>query len=375
LGIIIGVASVVLLTAFGLGLKQYISDQFDSLGTNLIYVLPGQVFNQSGGFRSSFAGSVSFDEKDLVSLKKINSLSYVVPNLQKSITIDSEGKTEIATLNGSSHEVFLARNLIPKEGRVYDKTDIDKKNKVVVLGSEIAEKLFEQPGLAIDKKIRIEDQAFKVIGVLESKGGGGFGGPNFDKFAYIPYKTGFILTGQKVFNSMVLKVKENESIEQTKEEVRETMLKRYEEDDFTVADSKEFINTIQSIFSILNSVLIAIGAVSLVVGGIGIMNIMYVSVTERIKEIGIRRSIGAMEKDILLQFLAESVLLSLLGGILGLILSYILILGVSFFFPAYIDLNSVVLAIVVSSGIGIFFGVFPARKAANLSPIEAIRYE
>ena len=153
------------------------------------------------------------------------------------------------------------------------------------------------------------------------------------------------------------------------------MLKRYKEDEITVADSAEFISTISSIFAILNSVLVAIGAVSLIVGGIGIMNIMYVSVTERIREIGIRRALGATEKDILYQFLAESVLLSLLGGVMGLMLSFGVVAIVQKFFPAYVDLTSSVIALGTSSFIGVFFGVFPARKAAALSPIDAIRYE
>jgi putative ABC transport system permease protein len=153
------------------------------------------------------------------------------------------------------------------------------------------------------------------------------------------------------------------------------MLKRYQKDDFSTADAKEILSTIQAIFSVLNLVLVGIGAISLLVGGIGIMNIMYVSVTERTREIGVRRAIGALEKDILSQFLAESVMLSLSGGLIGLIISFIIVIFIRRFFPAEISLLSMFIAVFVSSAIGIFFGVFPARKAAKLSPIEAIRYE
>ena len=173
----------------------------------------------------------------------------------------------------------------------------------------------------------------------------------------------------------MIKAVSSEKINDLKNETDKILLKRYKEDDFSVAESKEILNTVESIFAMLNMVLIAIGAVSLVVGGIGIMNIMYVSVTERIREIGIRRAMGALEKDILLQFLSESVLLSLLGGILGLLLSFAIVLILRIFFPAYIDLNSMLMAILVSSAIGVGFGVFPARSAAKLLPIEAIRYE
>jgi len=375
LGIVIGVASVVLLIAFGLGLKEYIGNQFDSLGSNLVFVLPGQMLNRGAGLGAAFGNEVNFNEEDLARLKKIKSAQVAIPNIQKSIKIDFTGKTEYATLNGTSQDIFEARNLVAIFGRVFDKTDIEKKGKIVVLGSEIAKKLFNEPDLALDKKVRIEDQSFKVIGILEAKGGGGFGGPNFDMFAYIPYTSAFNLVGKKTFSTFTLKAVDNDSIEQLKAEAKKIMLKKYKEDDFTVVDSKEILNTIQSIFTMLNSVLVAIGGVSLVVGGIGIMNIMYVSVTERIREIGIRRALGAFENDILWQFLAESVLLSVLGGILGLILAYGIVYIIRIFFPAYIDIPSVVMAIGVSSFIGIFFGVFPARSAARLSPIDAIRYE
>ncbi len=374
LGIVIGVASVVLLIAFGLGLKQYISDQFDNLGTNLIFVFPGQIFNRSGGF-SGARSSLSFDEKDFRNLKKVKSAEAVVPIFQKSSLVQANSNTELVTLYGTSEEVFYARNLLPKFGTIFQKTDIEKKSKVVVLGPEVARKLFGKEDLAIGRRLKAEDQSFIVIGVLEPKGGGGLGGPNFDSFVYVPYTTIFNITGKKDFTTFTIKAKSDKEVENLKKEVKIVMLNRYKEDDFSISDAREILSTIESIFKILNMVLVGIATISLIVGGIGIMNIMYVSVSERTREIGIRRAIGAKEIDILFQFLTEASILSLIGGVIGLVLSYIIVFFVRIFFPAIIDIKSVISALFVSSLIGIFFGVFPARKAAKLSPIEAIRYE
>jgi len=168
---------------------------------------------------------------------------------------------------------------------------------------------------------------------------------------------------------------DKDKVEEVKKKAEEVLLKRYDKDDFTVTEQSELLSTINQIFNIVNGVLVAIGSISLLVGGIGIMNIMYATVTERTKEVGIRRAVGATERDILNQFLAESILLSLFGGLLGLVLAFLIVLGIRAFFPASINLFSVVITLVISSGIGIFFGVFPARRAAKLPPIEAIRYE
>lgn len=374
LGIVIGVASVVLLLAFGLGLKNYIAQQFNNLGTNLVFILPGQVFNRSGGF-SSIRTSISFNETDLKNLKQAKEAVAIVPVFNKSVFIKAQGKQELGSLYATTEEIFLVRNLRAQFGQVFKKSDLNKKSKVIVLGSEIAKKLFGQPELALNQKVRVDEQSFQVIGILETKGGGGLGGPNFDTFVYVPYKTIFSISGEKNFSTFILQAANENRVENLKNEVKKIMLKDYKEDDFSVADSKEILSTIQSIFSVLNMVLVGIGAISLIVGGIGIMNIMYVSVVERTREIGIRRAMGALEKDILFQFLTESVLLSLIGGSIGLLISFIIVFFIKNFFPAEINLFSTILALVVSSLIGIFFGVFPARRASKLLPIEAIRYE
>lgn len=376
LGILIGVLSVILLVAFGLGLRKYIKDQFESLGTNLLRVVPGQVL-QNGSFRSgaSSLGTIRFDEKDIAKLKRLKSLEAVVPVFTKSVRLSYTAQTESGDMYATSEDIFKALNLNTEFGTKFTKTDVDKRSKVIVIGPKIADKLFGLPEKAVGNFIKVDGQNFKVKGVLESKGGGGFGGPDLDSMVYLPYKTGYVFNTDKKFLAIILKAKSEETTALAKREIKLALEKRYDEDSFSVLEQTEILNAVSSIFGILNTVLIAIAAISLVVGGIGIMNIMYVTVTERIKEIGIRRALGARKADILWQFLVESVILSLFGGLMGLILAAVIVFFVQQVFPAYIDLQTVLLALGVSSGIGIIFGVFPAKKAADLSPIDAIRYE
>jgi len=374
LGILIGVMAVVLLTAFGLGLKKYINDQFQSLGTNVIRIMPGKVLS-GGSFNGSSIGSIRFDEKDVNNLKRIRNLESVAPIYTKSIAVDAGKKKEDATLYSTSAEIFNILNFNAQSGKIFDNTDVDKRNKIAVIGPKIADKLFGSGDLALGKNIKIDSQSFKVTGVLESKGGGGFGGPDLDALVFIPYKTGFVFNTDKKFFIITAKGKENISLDTVKQQIQTVLLKRYKEDEFSVLEQTEILKAVTSIFDVLNMVLVAIAAISLVVGGIGIMNIMYVTVTEKIKEIGIRRALGAKKNDILFQFLVEAVILSVFGGLLGLGLSFFIILLIQKIFPAYIDAQAVLLALGVSTLIGVVFGVFPAKQAADLSPIDAIRYE
>lgn len=377
LGILIGVASVILLLAFGLGLKAYIKNQFESLGSNLIYIYPGQILKSGGGFNSGggSVGSVKFDEKDVTDLQRMKEAEAIVGLFSKSVKASGGGVTESTTMYGIPQEYFTIRNYEVDIGKFFEKTDVDKRSKVAVIGPKLAEKLYGTKENAIGKILKVETQGFRIVGILKSKGGGGLGGPDFDSFIYIPYKTAYIYNTDKTFITIVIKANNDADVAIIKEKAKQILLRRYKEDDFSVIEQTEILDTVNSIFSMLNIVLVAIGAVSLVVGGVGIMNIMYVTVTERIKEIGVRRAIGATKKDILFQFISESIVLSLIGGILGLTLSFVVVLLINPIFPAYIDSTAVFVAIGVSSIIGVVFGVFPAKRAADLSPIEAIRYE
>lgn len=374
LGILIGVLSVILLMAVGLGLKKYIEDQFEGLGANLLYVMPGQVLGEGGGFQDPGSSLTRFEEDDVARLKKTPNIVSVVPVFEKASFAEFAGEKKSTQILATTNEIVGILQLEIEFGSMITEGDVDKRAKKIVIGPKLAEDLFQSKENAIGRKLQLSDQVFQVVGVVKSKGGGSFGGPSFDSISYIPYKSGSI-NPDKVFSTIYVQVDDKENIEKVKADLTRELLRRYDEDEFQIIEQTELINTISSIFGIVNIVLVAIAAISLVVGGIGIMNIMYVTVTERIKEIGIRRAVGARKSDILYLFIIESVTLSLFGGLTALGLAFIIIFFVQKSFPAYIDLMTVLIALGVSSAIGIMFGVFPAKKAADLSPIDAIRYE
>jgi len=372
LGILIGVSSVVLLIALGLGLKAYIKQQFESLGTNTIYVMPG---NMSRGMASTMTSDVRFDEKDIVSLKKEKNITAVVPFVSGYASVQGDIDTKTFEYAATTAEVFDVMNLEIEYGIPFTKSDVEKGAKKVVLGPQAAEKIFGSVESVVGKTIKMKEMVFKVVGITKAKGGGGLGAPSVDEHIYLPHTAAVSFNATKKYMMLYLKAANEAAIPTIKQDATKTLLKRYKKEEFSVVEQTEILNTINSIFGILNSVLVAIAAISLIVGGVGIMNIMYVSVVERIREIGIRRAIGALKTDILYQFLAESILLSALGGALGLLIAFAVVLILRNFFPVYIDAMTVVIALGVSSGVGIIFGVFPAKKAADLSPIDAIRYE
>lgn len=377
LGILIGVASVVLLMALGLGLKSFISSQFESLGTNLLIIFPGEVLDESGGFRSGESTGLgqTFDSKDTRTLERVRTLEYIAPVFTRTVKASYGSKSKIGDIFATTPNIFLIRKLEAEEGKLFTEADVKKRAKVVVIGPKIVEKLFDSPEQAVGRNIKLDTQTYKVIGTLKKKSGGGLGGPDFDSYIYLPHTAAISFNPNKTFLYFYLKARSEEDIPAAKKEVEDALLKRYDDSDFSVVEQSEILNAVTSIFGVLNNILVLIGAISLVVGGIGIMNIMYVTVVERIKEIGIRRAIGATKRDILMQFLTESVLISLIGGIGGLAVAGGIVLLINQYFPAVINFTSVVLAVGVSTAVGVGFGVFPARKAANLSPIEAIRYE
>lgn len=376
LGIMVGVMSVVLLIALGLGLKNYLKEQFESLGSNLIIIFPGNVFNEdaggpAGGFGPGFSGGAEFDEKDVRSLQRSADADFVVPVFFKSSALEVDKEKIIGYVQGTTEDAFDLMSIDILEGERFTKADVGKKSKVAVMGFSAAEKLFDHAESAVGEVVRVGSVRFKIIGVAEKKGDN-----EMDNSIMAPYTSTFgTLNPNKTFFTIYLGTNDEGMVETVKQNTKDTLLKRYEEDEFSVTEQSQILSTVNQIFGIINAILIAIGSISLFVGGIGIMNIMYATVTERTKEIGIRRAIGATKRDILFQFLSESLILSVLGGLAGLLAATGIVLIIRIWFPASINLVAVLISFIVSSVIGITFGVFPARRAANLSPIEAIRYE
>jgi putative ABC transport system permease protein len=373
LGIFIGISSVVLLMAFGLGLKKYIELQFEAIGANLVMVMPGRMM-QSGSINpSSMSIQGKFDDKDYQRIKKIENIAVSAPAYHFYPEIKGYKDTRVYELIASTPDIFNILNMVVEMGVLFDENHNEKAKKVVVLGSAVAKNLFSTKDQALNKIVKINDQPYLVIGVLESKGGGGGGMPSIDDHILTPFKSTLSFNPSKKYYGIYAKLKNEDRLETTKTDIKNILLKRYNESDFSVLDQKEIFNSMESIFNMVNYVLVGIATISLMVGGIGIMNIMYVSVAQRVQEIGIRRAYGAKRRDILLLFLTQSIILSMLGGVLGLCFSFLVVILIQSYFPAYINFNTVFLAVFVSASIGIFFGVVPAKKASEMTPVEAIR--
>lgn len=375
LGVCIGVFSVVILVAFGVGLKVFVEDQFNSLGSNIVVIFPGKLLDDRGRFRDTEGGfSAKFDINDVNSLARISSVAIVSPGTTRATRVTGEnGVTKNSDFLLTTASQFELRNLEIKYGRLFRESDVDKQAKVAVMGSKIAEEIFGSAQLAIGKSIRAENLRFEIIGVLDSKGTGSFGGPDFDAYVYVPYSGAKALNPSGKFLVIYLQAKSENLIAQMKEETENLLLRKYNEDDFSLVEQTQVLETVQSIFGVINTILVALASISLIVGGVGIMNIMYATVNERVKEIGIRRAIGARKEDIIVQFITESIVVSLVGGIIGLVLAMVVSIIANRFVPVRVDLFTVSIAMGVSCMVGLIFGVFPARKAAALTPIEAIR--
>lgn len=408
LGIIIGIGSVIALVSLGEGVKGNISGRISQLGTTNLMILPGQAAAAMGGTGGGSGGGVMgggssgqahmgaggggtagtgsaspLTVEDLKSLqdgKAHPNIKMVAGAINGSaLWKDQDGTEQRFTVNGTTPSYFTIQKMAIDKGSMFREQDITDKSKVIVLGSEAAATLFGSKS-PIGQTLTISDSSYEVIGVLKEKTESGFGNPN--KQSFIPYPAAQEAFKAETFGSLTALALSDSKVKAAKDDIMKTIMKNHKIDniklaDFGVTSSADLLSTVTSIMSIMTSLLAGIAAISLLVGGIGIMNIMLVSVTERTREIGLRKAVGAKTRDVLGQFIIEAILLTMTGGVLG--IGFGMLLGQAaasmMGFEPIVTANAIFLAVGVSTAVGLIFGIYPAAKAARLDPIEALRYE
>lgn len=377
LGIVIGVAAVITMVTIGGGTTVQVTEQIASLGSNLLMVSPGQ---RMGPGRSSAAAPFDLDDGGAIA-REITSVVAVAPSASQGVTTVFGNENWSTTVTGTDNQYFKVRDWSIEAGRQFADSELRAGKAVCILGATVRKELFggQDP---LGSKIRLEKLSCQVIGLLESKGQT-IMGMDQDDLVLLPLRTfQRRISGNQDISLIQVSVQQGMSTEKVQRDIEQLMRERRhisptEDDDFSVMDMKEITKMLTGITQVLTALLGAVAAVSLLVGGIGIMNIMLVSVTERTREIGIRLAIGALEREVLMQFLVEAVVLSSFGGLFGIILALVAAVGLTNVLQVPFVLNPgiVVIAFLFSAAVGVIFGYFPARKAARLDPIDALRHE
>jgi putative ABC transport system permease protein len=379
LGVIIGVASVIILVAVGSGLKDFITNQMQDIGSNLVMVMPGDIdlddLAGGGAISSSFVAMSASKLKVEHMIEIEREVPYVkdtVAFIVASSPIRYGGESVGIQVLGTTEKFADVINIEFAKGGFLANTDVKSGKKVAVLGHKAADELFgdENP---VGEKVKLGEYRYTIVGVAEEKGGQSTMSP--DDKVFIPLIAAQRQFGQDNVSAILVQAMSTEKVPTVVSLTEQVLERRLDDDDFTILDQKDILSTVSAILGTLTAALGGIAAISLLVGGIGIMNIMLVSVTERTQEIGLRKALGAKPELILTQFLIEAVFLSIGGGIIGILVGAGGAVLLNQFMPVTITLWSVLLAFFVSAGVGIIFGVAPAKKASELSPIEALRYE
>lgn len=382
LGIIIGIGSVIALISLGQSSAQAIQSQIQSLGSNLLTVQPGS--QRSGTVQGAAGGSTTLTNADAEAIKtspKITTINKVSPEYSSRTQVTTGQNNTNTQVIGVTPEYTDVRKISIASGSFISERDVTSMTKVAVLGPTVASDLFGETADPIGQKIRVNGQTLSVIGVTVSKGGTGF--MNQDDIVLVPLSTAQKqLFGTSHLSSIALEAKNTDVMIAAQNEIGYLLLERHKlndptEADFSILSQQDIVNTVSRTTGTFTTLLGGVAAISLLVGGIGIMNIMLVTVTERTREIGLRKALGARKKVIITQFLIESVILTFVGGVIGIGIGTFSSYLYSYFTssPFVVSPNSILLAFAVSAGIGILFGWYPARRAANLQPIEALRYE
>ena len=368
LGVIIGVFAVISLVSMGIGVQNYVSDQFESLGSNVMFIMPGNAdFTDDP---ANIYGKVKFEEKhiELIERHATDYVEIVSPSVRFSGTVEYKTKSFYSSIYAPNHKAQEVFDLYVQEGRFFNEIEEKNKIRVVTMGPNVVEELFPNSN-PIGKRIKIEDVSYEVIGYTKKKGA------DFDDNVYIPYTVSMEDFEIDNFQGIIVKVKSSQDVEIAKKQVTMALLRDLDQDDFQIISPEDILESIQSILAVLTAAVGAIAGISLLVGGIGIMNIMLVSVTERTKEIGLRKALGASPKDIAYQFLIESVMISVGGGLVGLLFGWLASLAARSVVRTQVPLWAVLLSFCFSVLVGALFGTYPAIKASKKDPIEALRFE